>query len=286
MTSQNNPSISLYHTVTCENGSRYPGCVCVHPVCPLQFKSVRQNLPETERQFHLIQKRSTMANQALGSASAPTDDSDLEDLIAKEGSNDITRPVEKFNLDTIDHPQTTTHSLSPFYLVTYTCALCLSSRFSKCLAILLVLGLLSTIMNPTQKTGIMGADYSSIQSSFDLSLSQVHHWCISGDNDSCMCEDPLEPMHRQEFKSWNAAHKANVAEVNLYRATWGEEPTMVDVDMGKPRPGLDVAFLGESVVEAMDGRWLGKHILGKEGENQDFRRIDKVTAPSGNLVLG
>ena len=83
-------------------------------------------------------------------------------------------------------------------------------------------------------------------------------------------------MHRQEFKSWNAAHKANVAEVNLYRATYGEEPSMVDVDTGKTRPSLDVAFLGESVVEAMDGRWLGKHILGKEGENQDFRRIDKV----------
>jgi hypothetical protein len=63
----------------------------------------------------------------------------------------------------------------------------------------------------------------------------------------------------------------------MYRALYGEEPTTIDVDTGKARPPIDVAFLGESVVEAMDGRWLGKHILGGAGqENQDFRRIDKV----------
>jgi hypothetical protein len=29
----------------------------------------------------------------------------------------------------------------------------------------------------------MGADYSAIQSAYDLSLSKVDHWCISGDNE-------------------------------------------------------------------------------------------------------
>ena len=43
------------------------------------------------------------------------------------------------------------------------------------------------------------------------------------------------------------------------------------------RPPLDVAFLGESVVEAMDGRWLGKHIIGTERRTKDFNRIDKVS---------
>ncbi|KAL7519155.1 hypothetical protein ACHAWX_003948 [Stephanocyclus meneghinianus] len=213
----------------------------------------------------------------LASGSAPTDDSDLEDLITKEGSPSRSASAAKFNLDKItDHPVTTHSFLGPFYLLSYTCSLCLSSRLSKCILIFFALGLISTLINPTQKTGIMGADYSAIQSAYDLSLSQVHHWCISGDNDSCACEDPLEPQHRQEFKSWNAAHKANVAEVSLYRALYGEQPTTIDVDTGKARPGIDVAFLGESVVEAMDGRWLGKHILGKDGENQDFRRIDKT----------
>ena len=226
-----------------------------------------------------------MSNQALGLGSAPTDDSDLEDLITKEGGGSPAK-VEKFNLDTLtDQPVTAHSSLSPFYLLSYTCSLCLSSGFSKCIALVVVIGLLSTLMNPTQKTGIMGADYSAIQSAYDLSLSKVDHWCISGDNDSCMCEDPLEPQHRQEFKSWNAAHKANVAEASLYRALFGESPTTIDVDTGKPRPPLDVAFLGESVVEAMDGRWLGKHILGKDGENQDFRRIDKVSSLDLKLFL-
>ena len=50
-----------------------------------------------------------------------------------------------------------------------------------------------------------------------------------------MCEDPLEPQNRQEFKSWNAAYKANVAEVGLYRALTGESPTTVDIDTGKTR---------------------------------------------------
>jgi lysophospholipase L1-like esterase len=114
----------------------------------------------------------------------------------------------------------------------------------------------------------MGADYSAINSAYDLSLSQVDHWCVRGDNDSCRCEDPLEPSPRSEFKSWVAAHKANVAEVNLYRALYGDMPSMIDEEGGKPRAKIDVAFLGESVVEAMDGRWLGKHIIGKSSTRQ------------------
>jgi len=130
---------------------------------------------------------------------------------------------------------------------------------------LLVLGfvayLSNSIFSPTQDMGIMGADYSAITSAYDLSLSKVHHWCIQGDNDSCKCEDPLEANSRSEFKSWNAAHRSNVADVNLYRAVYGAEPTMIEEETGKPRPPLDVAFLGESVVEAMDGRWLGKQVV-------------------------
>jgi len=121
--------------------------------------------------------------------------------------------------------------------------------------------LTNTVFNPTQKMGIMGADYSAITSAYDLSLSKVHHWCIQGDNDSCKCEDPLEPNSRSEFKSWNAAHRSNVADVDLYRAVYGSGPTMIDTVTGKARPAIDVAFLGESVVEAMDGRWLGKRVV-------------------------
>ena len=136
---------------------------------------------------------------------------------------------------------------------------------SKCIMLLMSIGFIAflsnTVFSPYQKMGIMGADYSAITSAYDLSLSKVDHWCIQGDNDSCKCEDPLEPNSRSEFKSWNAAHKANVADVSMYKAVYGENPSAIDESTGKSRPPIDVAFLGESVVEAMDGRWLGKRVV-------------------------
>ena len=72
----------------------------------------------------------------------------------------------------------------------------------------------NTLFNPVKPTGKMGWDYSAIKSAYDLKINQVDHWCIQGDNDSCKCEDPLEAASRSEFKSWNSAHKANVAEVS------------------------------------------------------------------------
>lgn len=222
----------------------------------------------------------------LGSASAPTDDSDLEELI----SSPMSKNVKMVDLDSLtgDNANGGARSgggfMNPLYVLTGACQLCLYTlgpRTSKCLlytsAFLLLAVLSNTLFNPTAPTGIMGADYSAIASAYDLSLAKVHHWCIAGDNDSCKCEDPLEPTSRMEFKSWNAAHKANVADVNLYRAMYGSEPTMIDADSGRPRPPIDVAFLGESVVEAMDGRWLGKHVVTKNnGDDKKKPKIDKT----------
>ena len=216
---------------------------------------------------------------AGSSALDNVDDSDLEDLISKQSPT-----INKGSMN-IELQRTGTNnnllSATPLGCICGWISLALYSfpRLSKCLLLISTLALLtflaSTIFNPTIDNHKMGADYSAINSAYDLSLSQVDHWCVRGDNDSCRCEDPLEPSPRSEFKSWNAAHKANVAEVNLYRALFGENPSMVDEALGKARPKIDVAFLGESVVEAMDGRWLGKHIIGsyqskqqKEGPEQ------------------
>jgi len=132
----------------------------------------------------------------------------------------------------------------------------------------------------------MGADYSAINSAFDLSLAKVDHWCIKGDNESCKCEDPLEATARSEFKSWSAAHKANVAEVNLYRALYGSEPKIVDTALGKPRPAIDVAFVGESVVEAMDGRWLGKKVIKAINSNKNNGGGEEGPEEKGKPDLG
>ena len=203
------------------------------------------------------------------SASAPNDDSDLEDLIAKGGKSNV-------EIESGYAPSSSSGgggggssflAYTPCGFIWGACRLCCYKCpcLSKCVVFLLALGfvgyLSNALFNPYKALGIFGFDYSAINSAYDLSLSKVDHWCIKGDNDSCKCEDPLEPVARSEFKSWNAAHKANVAEVNLYRSVYGKNPTMIDESTGHPRPPIDVAFLGESVVEAMDGRWLGKNIV-------------------------
>jgi len=193
--------------------------------------------------------------------SAPVDDSDIEDLIAKS--------PRKLEIDNGN-----TNNSSEGFLIMTPCYCIINSLrlfnykcpcISKCIMLLMSIGFIAflsnTLFSPYQKMGIMGADYSAITSAYDLSLSKVDHWCIQGDNDSCKCEDPLEPNSRSEFKSWNAAHKANVADVSMYKAVYGENPSAIDESTGKSRPPIDVAFLGESVVEAMDGRWLGKRVV-------------------------
>jgi lysophospholipase L1-like esterase len=210
--------------------------------------------------------------------SAPNDDSDLEDLISK--STNKGGSTSSMNIEVQRGGGSSSSSggglMTPLSMICSLISLCSYSfpRLSKCILIIGVFTLLSfigsTIFNPTIDNHKMGADYSAINSAYELSLSKVDHWCVRGDNDSCKCENPLEASPRSEFKSWNAAHKANVAEVNLYRALFGEKPAMVDEEIGSPRSKIDVAFLGESVVEAMDGRWLGKHIIGSKnnrGEN-------------------
>lgn len=200
------------------------------------------------------------------SASAPSDDSDLEDLISKSPG----AGTSKINAE-IGSPYGSSASASPglmnpLALASGACQLCCyrCPCLSKCFLSLAALGLLgylsNTVFNPTRPLGVMGGDYSAVQSAFELSLSKVDHWCVRGDNDSCRCEDPLEPSPRAEFKAWNSAHKANVADVELYRAVYGAEPAAIDEATGRPRPPIDVVFLGESVVEAMDGRWLGKRV--------------------------
>jgi hypothetical protein len=67
--------------------------------------------------------------------------------------------------------------------------------------------------------------------------------CLKGDNDSCKCEDPLDPQSRGEFRGWA---KAQVGNTNLVQSL---------VDQGKVTP--DIAFLGASVIEEMSGKWFG-----------------------------
>ena len=115
--------------------------------------------------------------------------------------------------------------------------------------------------NPTEKFGDIEHDYSNIniQSNFDLQMKNIDHWCLKGDNDSCKCEDPTQPAPRQEYRSWSNAHAGNMKQVT----------DMIEQDLSSP----DIAFLGASVIEKMDGRWFGDITLpGLNGVAEIFEK--------------
>jgi hypothetical protein len=113
--------------------------------------------------------------------------------------------------------------------------------------LLLFFGLWNVLMNPTIQYGNVEHDFSLISSKFDLKQSTIDHWCLRGDDDSCRCEDPLVPVSRGEFKTWTKAHRAN------------KEMLSATAEKSKAEAAsVQVAFVGESLVEEMSGRWMGQ----------------------------
>ena len=56
-------------------------------------------------------------------------------------------------------------------------------------------------ISPFQRAQI-GHDYTAVTSKYDLTLGSIDHWCVRGDDNSCRCEDPLEPMSKRSSKKW------------------------------------------------------------------------------------
>jgi hypothetical protein len=124
-----------------------------------------------------------------------------------------------------------------------------------------------TLLNSTEQFGVVAHDYTSITSQYDLSIGKIDHWCLQGDDDSCMCEDPLQPQPRGEFRAWTKAHEANKAAIKE------------TIDAGTPSP--EIAFLGASVVEEMDGRWFGE-----ERDDPNLQSIGKMFKKHFSKKLG
>ena len=108
---------------------------------------------------------------------------------------------------------------------------------------LILFGLGTLIFNPTLEYGVMKHDHTFLESKYNLKVGDIDHWCLRGDNNACQCEDPLVPRNRADRKSWRLAFKVNRKIVKRI------QETAVPVDL---------VFLGESVVEEMDGRWMGQ----------------------------
>mmetsp|Transcript_5824 Transcript_5824/g.13779 ORF Transcript_5824/g.13779 Transcript_5824/m.13779 type:complete len:394 (-) Transcript_5824:1095-2276(-) len=113
--------------------------------------------------------------------------------------------------------------------------------------------LVMAALNPTEQFGVIQNDYTDIRSKYDLEVGKISHWCISGP--TCRCEDPLQPQARAEFRKWTNAHLENKEAVNK---------------MVQDHKNPDIAFLGASVVEEMDGRWFGN------SRDEDLNRLDKL----------
>ena len=204
-----------------------------------------------------------------------TNDDDLNDILKTYGGDDILKTylpdgnsknhneemaplnLEKLSEGNIDVPvKNRNYNNAPnvcFSLFSYVCLyssyICeyapkLCCGLATILLIVPAYFIILAIFNPTENFGYVANDYTSITSQYDLSVGKIDHWCLQGDNDSCMCEDPLQPQPRGQWKKWTTAHEAN------------KQIIQKSLDAGIANP--DIAFMGASVVEEMDGRWFGE----------------------------
>jgi hypothetical protein len=153
-----------------------------------------------------------------------------------KGQLDVTPPSGRKNSNE-------SHFLNPLHYIQAVCTYLAYAhpRFCSCMVMVTIVGTILlvsfSIMNPTYTVGEIKEDFSNIQSSFDLKQGQIDHWCLYGGDSSCRCEDPLVPTERGEFQTWTKAHHSNTLLL---------------------KSDVDVAFLGESLVEEMNGRWMGR----------------------------
>lgn len=214
-------------------------------------------------------------------------DSDLDDLLSNQETNHHQGGGANTQNMNLDHLTQTGIRVSPRnktnhrrrqqeqmtccdFITSYTIMLC--HYYPKCcgclmLSLLLVMMLLLTnfVFNPVQELGVVDDHHFDIHSKYDLTIGKVDHWCLRGGNDRCRCEDPLQPLGRMEHLSWVESVKAN--------------RLLLD-------PAVDVAILGESVVEAMGGRWMSKTRSSQMGALGDmFRRKFSESGLTG-VALG
>ncbi|CAB9500672.1 Platelet-activating factor acetylhydrolase IB subunit beta [Seminavis robusta] len=107
--------------------------------------------------------------------------------------------------------------------------------------------LLDNMINPTLRFGDMPTDWAAQRDmlTFYRYHAEVQHWCLGCGKPFCSCGDPLLPASRVESPNWTKAFQENKLQISEY------------VENHLNVSDLDVAFIGESAVEAMGGRWMG-----------------------------
>lgn len=138
-----------------------------------------------------------------------------------------------------------------------------SPKLAICLLILFLSSLVILFQyvveqNKFDHNRVIGNDYTEIKSIYDLKLGKIDHWCLQGDDDSCLCEDPLEPTSRGEHKRWVKAHNENVeiiTELAKSQSPSSKKSTLTTEQLKENM--IDVVFVGESLVEEWAGRNSG-----------------------------
>eukprot|EP00545_Synedropsis_sp_CCMP1620_P007328 CAMPEP_0119003062 /NCGR_PEP_ID=MMETSP1176-20130426/331_1 /TAXON_ID=265551 /ORGANISM="Synedropsis recta cf, Strain CCMP1620" /LENGTH=418 /DNA_ID=CAMNT_0006954621 /DNA_START=28 /DNA_END=1284 /DNA_ORIENTATION=- len=137
------------------------------------------------------------------------------------------------------------------------------------LIILGVIGLLDAIAYSTTQRHVASVshDYTNAHSIYELKMQQIDHWCLSGDDDSCRCDDPTIAMSKGEVKGWTRAHKKNKELVSDYDFM---------------SSGVDVVMLGDQVTEEWNGRLFGSLADDYKGVNHFFKKTFTKSG-GGNL---
>jgi len=110
----------------------------------------------------------------------------------------------------------------------------------------------------------MVEDYSKIKLDYDFKATQIDNWCLFGGDNACRCEDFTEPIPRDEVKGWLDSHEANKASID-------------------PAKEYDIVFLGDDLVEARNGKFLGMDLPDGARIKQSF--VDTFGAENNDVEI-
>ena len=255
--------VPLPAALHCSGGIIILSLLCVRKD---NFSNLHEPQPQRRRSKHKNTNQDMAQHNPHGTAGGPGLDSDLDDLLGNGGGGgNNNSPSKSVAQSAFASTSSSTYTYADRHKSYYTsngglgccgylsaCCWLTFQSSPKCgwiLTVLVLIGMaygLLYLLDPTVEVGVVSHAWTNVKSVYDLKAGDISHWCLDGGDSSCRCEDPLVPADRGEFKSWSKAHAANKRLINRY------------TDPYSPDSGdVDVAFLGESLIEEMDGRWLG-----------------------------
>lgn len=108
---------------------------------------------------------------------------------------------------------------------------------------------------------------NKLNASFCSNMLCLAGRCFHGGDHDCACEDPTEPVDRENERYWMENHDKN--KQKAYEAA---------------EMGVDVVFLGDQFVQAWDGHFMNRRIVGADVIQTKFR--ETFSRAGGGLVDG